>query len=125
MSSEKKFPTKFPGYYVSENGEVYREGNKYFDGKNPPPYVIVGTHLRGGDSTIENGRNYQSVNISLRDKNGKTLKQIRYYVHRLIAETLIDNPSNLSEVDHINRDKMCNSVNNLRWVDRKTNRNNT
>ena len=114
-------PTRFAGYYATRSGEIYREGNKFSDGPNPPPYVLVGTHLRGGARAAKNGRCYPSVNISLRDSNGKTLKQIRCYVHRLIAETFIDNPNSYSEVDHINQDKTDNRVENLRWVTKKDN----
>lgn len=37
-------------------------------------------------------------------------------VHRLIAETFIENPEGKPCVDHINRNKDDNSVENLRWV---------
>lgn len=39
-----------------------------------------------------------------------------YYVHRLIAETFIDNPENKTTVDHINRNIKDNRVVNLRWA---------
>ena len=42
---------------------------------------------------------------------------VKYRVHRLIAETFIPNPEGKKEVDHINRDKGCNFVSNLRWAD--------
>ena len=38
-------------------------------------------------------------------------------IHRLVAIHFIANPDNLPEVDHINRDKRDNRVQNLRWVD--------
>ena len=114
-------PTKFAGYYVTKNGEVFRDSVKSYDAKNAPPQVRVGVHYRGGDSTIQRGRNYPSVNISLKE-NGKTIKQIRYYVHRLVAETFIENPHCYTEIDHINRDKRDNRVENLRWCDKKMNR---
>ena len=45
-------------------------------------------------------------------------------VHRFIAEQLIPNPDNLPFVDHINRVRDDNRVENLRWVDRQTNNDN-
>lgn len=42
-------------------------------------------------------------------------------VHRVIAETFIPNPNNLSQVDHINHDKTDNKLNNLRWVNSSEN----
>lgn len=45
-------------------------------------------------------------------------KSKHHLVHRLVAETYIPNPNNLPEIDHINRDIMNNNVENLRWVDR-------
>ena len=48
-----------------------------------------------------------------------------FKVHRLVAVAFIPNPENKPEVDHINRDKIDNSVNNLRWVSHKENMNNS
>ena len=42
-------------------------------------------------------------------------------VHRIVAETFIENPRGCREVDHINRDKLDNTVTNLRWVTHKEN----
>ena len=111
---EKLFPTKFPGYYVSRSGRIYREPIKR---DNTDKLVEVSEWLRGGAHT----RQYKSVNISLKDERGKTLKQIKYYSHRLIAETLIDNPHNLTEVNHLDENKLNNCVDNLEWISHRDN----
>ena len=113
---EKLFPTRFSGYYVSRSGKVYREPNKHYDKRSDGPLVEVKSFLRGGART----RQYSSVNISIKE-NGKFIKQIKYYTHRLIAETLIPNPQNLTEVNHLDEDKLNNSVDNLEWISHKDN----
>jgi hypothetical protein len=44
--------------------------------------------------------------------------------HRAVAELFIPNPDNKPEVDHINRNKLDNRAENLRWVTHKENMNN-
>ena len=48
----------------------------------------------------------------------------KYRLHRLLSIQFIDNPDNLPEVDHIDRNKNNNSISNLRWVSRIINRRN-
>ena len=111
--TDKFFPTKFPGYYVSRSGKVFREP---IPRDHTKELVEVTTHLRGGAPYPQ----YSSVNISLKE-NGRTYKQIRYYVHRLVAETLLENPHNFTDVNHIDEDKQNNCVDNLEWLDHKAN----
>lgn len=59
----------------------------------------------------KDGRGYYHVGI-----NRKT-----YSIHRIVAETFIENSENLHDIDHIDRDKSNNSVENLRWVTRQQN----
>ena len=61
-------------------------------------------------------RGYPRVCVS----HGKT-----EYVHRLVAKNFIPNPDNLPYVDHINRIRDDNRVENLRWVTALENSNNT
>jgi hypothetical protein len=44
-----------------------------------------------------------------------------FYIHRLVAIHYIPNPENLKEVDHLNRDKSDNRVENLRWINHSEN----
>jgi hypothetical protein len=51
--------------------------------------------------------------VSLRDGNQK---KNNYLIHRLIAITYIPNPDNKPFIDHINRIRTDNRIENLRWV---------
>ena len=89
----------FEGYYITEEGNIY--SSKYGDLRQLNPAV--------------NSRGY--LNVILRN-NGKSHS---FRVHRLVAQTYIENPDNFPEVDHIDRDQLNNSVSNLRWSSRSDN----
>ena len=85
----------YKGYWVSRNGKIWSEHKRGFKAVSPSknsPYL------------------YWSVEIK-----GKT-KHLS--VHRTVAEAFIPNPNNLPEVDHIDRNKLNNNVDNLRWTNR-------
>ena len=48
-------------------------------------------------------------------------KQKHFLIHRLIAIYFIDNPNNYDYVDHINRNKRDNRIENLRWITKSGN----
>lgn len=58
---------------------------------------------------------YYSVKLS---KEGKSKHK---YVHRIVAETFIDNEKGLLEVNHKDENKLNNSVSNLEWCTRSYN----
>lgn len=74
-----------------------------------------GVHCEHWTYGSNNSNGYRTVGV-----NGK-----RHRVHRLVAETFIPNPDNKSFVDHINRIRDDNRVENLRWVTRSENERNT
>lgn len=52
-----------------------------------------------------------------KEKEGRTTER----VHRLVAKLFVENPANLSEVNHIDFDRTNNYYKNLEWVSHKDN----
>lgn len=112
--------TQYPGYYVTEDGRVYRRPGKYDrNGKygeiNEYGLIQINYSFRG-NSKYQDLR-YKCVNISTYDENGN-YKQIKRYIHQLVAETFVENPNEYNEIDHIDRNKLNNHYTNLRWISR-------
>lgn len=83
--------TKYKGYYVTEDGQVWSEkSHKFLSQSMRGLYLRVNLYIDGETKTVP--------------------------VHRLVAETFIPNPNNLPCVNHIDENKLNNSVENLEWV---------
>lgn len=90
-------------YQISDHGRV----------KSLPKRKGKGVGYAIGERILRhsiNSRGYCNVVLC---KGGKTRT---FALHRLVAESFINNPSELPEVDHLDRDKTNNHVDNLRWA---------
>ena len=67
----------------------------------------------------DNSNGYNRVTLK------KNKIKTKYFIHRLIAIIYIPNPDNKPNIDHINRNKLDNRIENLRWVTQAENRHNS
>lgn len=102
----------FQGYYqVSTCGRVrsldryvaFRGGTRFCKGRILKPKI--------------DKYGYEVVALQRRDENIR--KSVT--VHRLVANAFIENPDNKETVNHINGDKLNNSIGNLEWATHKEN----
>tara|TARA_R100000734_G_C3251724_1_gene53084 strand:+ start:126 stop:578 length:453 start_codon:yes stop_codon:yes gene_type:complete len=90
----------YENYLIYPSGKVYSKVSKI--------YLTIS----------ESDTGYMRVSV-WKDNKIKTLK-----IHRLLAEHFIENPDNLKEIDHIDRNRKNNKLNNLRWVSHSQNNHN-
>lgn len=81
----------FPNYSVSSSGSV-RNDNRM--------------------SLLKPTTNHKGYLYVVLSKDGKTTTK---KIHRLVAESFIDNPDNKPQVNHIDGNKQNNDVSNLEW----------
>ena len=82
-------------YYIDDSGKI--------------------TNSYGKKLHIKNfGREYPY--IEFRHKKDGIIKRKRLFIHRLIAELFIPNPSNLAQVNHKDGNKLNYCIDNLEWV---------
>lgn len=95
-------------YQVSNTGRVRRikdYSNQYATWNNGYKILTARKHSNG----------YLRVMLSI---NGKHYDR---YIHRLVAQTFIDNPNNYAEINHIDGNKKNNRIENLEWCNRSHN----
>lgn len=92
----------FEDYYVTTNGRVFSTKRGYIKERTP---------------FLDSKGHYLLINLC---KNNKKENKL---VHRLVAEAFIENPNNLPEVNHKDKDKRNAKKDNLEWCSRKENLN--
>lgn len=89
----------FPGYVITDNGKVISY-------KFKEPRVMKTWLQKSG---------YENIKLC------KENHTYHFLIHRLVAEAFIPNPNNLPEVNHKNKIRNDNRVENLEWCSRKEN----
>lgn len=110
--------TKYPGYYITEDGKCYREPTNKDKNNcsieiNEYGLIYLNPSYRGNPRKIE--YQYECINISVKDENGKFIKQIKKSIHQLVAETFIPNPECYTEILHLDGNNRNNHYKNLKW----------
>ena len=117
-------PTKYPHYYVSNDGVAYREprprdASGCHGEINQWGLIEMKTQLRG--NPYDKSKMYEGLNIYFYDEDGKNIGQKKRNIHQLVAETWIPNPHGYNEVLHGEKGNRCNHYTNLRWGTHKEN----
>jgi len=82
----------YPDYQISNKGRI----------KNVITNTLMKIAKQGG---------YFRISLISPEGNRK-----HYYIHRIVAQAFLDNPENKPNVDHIDRNRLNNNLENLRWA---------
>ena len=83
--------------YSTKGGRNNKRVHEYYTCVGRNGYVCIKLYLHGSKKTLST------------------------FVHRLVAQTFIDNPNNYDEVNHIDGNKENNCADNLEWCTHKQN----
>lgn len=95
----KRCPAPYSRYKISKSG------------------IVIGSRLKRPINQYINNCNYVVVNLTKDGSNAKTTVTLS----RLLALAWIPNPEHLSDVDHVDNDRLNNSLLNLQWVSHRDN----
>lgn len=103
----------FTGYYINKQGQVFSTlakgcRDKYDLTKRVNPKELTYRFTKTGYARV----------MMRRDS---TNKREDVYVHRIMAELFLDNPNNLSDVNHKDSNPANNRLENLEWLSHKDN----
>ena len=94
-------------YQISDSGRIFTKrrlvGNQIYYGRELVPQLTSDGYLK--------------VTLS------KNCESKKYYLHRLVAIQFLDNPDNLPQVNHIDGNKLNNSITNLELCTKQENQN--
>ena len=96
-------------YAVSDKGNIKSYSRKV---RNNKGYMVTKDKILKNQI---NNKGYKLIMLSF-ERNREVI-----LVHRLVASAFIDNPNNLSCVNHIDSNPLNNKVDNLEWVTYKEN----
>tara|TARA_R110000822_G_C15297679_1_gene491669 strand:- start:118 stop:429 length:312 start_codon:yes stop_codon:yes gene_type:complete len=95
-----------PNYIIYENGEIYSKDR-----------VIMRSNSRKHTLKSQLIIPYLDINGYLRIALRVNKRGTNYTVHRLLAIAFIPNPNNLPCVNHIDKNRLNNSIENLEWIE--------
>jgi len=84
------------------------------------PRVTSHGHKRGNCYLTNYLNNHGYLEVTLTKDGAKNT----IFIHQIVASILVENPDNKPTVDHIDRDKLNNRAENLRWATRTEQQNN-
>ena len=98
----------FENYIITQEGKIFNKKRKHYINPhiNKSGYEIIDLHSENYNENVD-------VSIYTRKRNAKRKK---FRVHRLVAMYYIDNPENKKEVNHKDKNRLNNKIDNLEWV---------
>lgn len=98
----------YSNYLITPEGKIYsKNSEKYLNpSKNGTGYLIIDLHADEYD---------ESKDVSLYTQK-RSAKRKKFRMHVLVAMCFIPNPNNNPQVNHKNKNRTDNRVENLEWV---------